>query len=101
MLLAGETVTAAEAEIAGAIARVVPREGFADALDVLVDALRSGAPQSIRGNRNLLRALEALPIDDATLITHDDARERAYRSRDHAEARQAFRERRKPAFTGE
>ena len=76
MLLAGDRITAAEALAAGALAHAVPRDVFPETVTTLVDALKAGAPQSLRGNRNLLRALDAPLLGEATLAAHEQARVR-------------------------
>ena len=98
-LLSGELMTAVEAERIGLITEVVPQAELDGAVDALAQRLVAGATKAIRWTKiavNLpLRALFHAHFDAG--IAYECL---SNRSRDHAEAVKAFRERRKPLFTG-
>lgn len=100
LLLLGERLPAEEAWSAGALVRLVDAEGFEAALRDVIDRLRRAAPLSLRGNRDLLRALDQGPPSAERLEEHHARRRAAYASEDHAEARRARREGRRPRFEG-
>ncbi|WP_137388608.1 enoyl-CoA hydratase/isomerase family protein [Rhodoligotrophos defluvii] len=99
LLLTGDMLTAEEAKQMGLINHVVP----ADQLDAKVEAITAklarGATQAIRYTKialNLgLRKFAQENMD--TLLAYEAL---SNRSADHAEAVAAFREKRKPQFTG-
>lgn len=101
LLLLGRRLSAAQARTTGALLDVVPATSFDDTVADVVAALGKGAPQSIAGNRTLLRALSDAALSPAVRQAHADARRRAYGSADHREARTAVAEGRRPKFTGE
>lgn len=101
LLLLGRRLPAAQAHATGALLDVVPAARLDDAVAEIVAALGRGAPQSIAGNRTLLRALSDAALSPAARDAHADARRRAYGSADHREARAAVAEGRRPKFTGE
>ena len=95
-----ELMTAAEAERIGLVTDVVPRTELDAAVDALAQRLVAGATKAIRWTKiavNLpLRALFHAHFDAG--IAYECL---SNRSRDHAEAVKAFRERRKAVFTGQ
>lgn len=98
-LLTGELMLAAEAERIGLITDVVPRAGLDAAVDAMAQRLVSGATKAIRWSKvtaNLpLRQLFHSYFDAG--VAYECL---SNRTEDHAEAVKAFRERRKPVFTG-
>ena len=98
-LLSGELMTAVEAERIGLITEVVPQAELDAAVDAIAQRLVAGATKAIRWTKivaNLpLRALFHAHFDAG--IAYECL---SNRSRDHAEAVKAFRERRKPLFNG-
>ena len=100
LLLLGRRLPASQARSAGALLDVVPADAFDDAVAEVVAALGKGAPQSIAGNRTLLRALSDAALSRQVREAHADARRRAYGSADHREARTAVAQGRRPKFTG-
>lgn len=101
LVLAGDEVSAEQADAAGALYRLVPATERASTTQRLCESIASQAPGSVRGNRRLLRALDEKPLPDDLVAAHEEARARTYRSADHAEARAAVRERRAPKWRDE
>lgn len=98
-LLTGELMMAAEAERIGLITDVVPRAELDAAVDAMAERLVSGATKAIRWSK----VTTNLPLRQL-FHSYFDAGV-AYEclsnlTADHAEAVTAFRERRKPVFTG-
>lgn len=98
-LLTGELITATEAERIGLVTEVMPRAELDAAVDALAQKLAAGATRAIRWSKITTN----LPLK-ALFHAHFDAGI-AYeclsnRTTDHAEAVKAFREKRKPVFTG-
>jgi len=83
----------------GLVDRVVGRDEVLATAIGLAEEMARGAPLAIAGMRRALDRL-AGPIDPATAAELGDLVQRAWASDDAAEARAAFREKRKPVFTG-
>ena len=100
MSLLGRRVPAAQAEQWGLINRCVPAAEFEAAVDDYVQALLELPPLAIRYTKSATNLL----LDSAGFSTHMDAGGPMQRylglTPDGREAKQAFKERRKPNFTG-
>jgi enoyl-CoA hydratase len=99
-LLTGELMTAAEAERIGLINHVVPADQLDEKVYGLARRLATGAMKSIRWTKQTinipLRQLAHSMMDlSLSLETQSNL------SKDHQEAVSAFREKRKPNFTGQ
>ena len=99
VILTGRDVNAAEAERIGLAARVLPAAGFAEAVAGYARQLAAGPPVALALTKRLLaqsfdRPLEAQLRDELTHIRT------CFATRDVAEAVAAFREKRRPTFTG-
>ena len=98
-LLTGELMLAAEAERIGLITDVVPRAELDATVNAMAQRLVSGATKAIRWSKvttNLpLRQLFHSYFDAG--VAYECL---SNRTEDHAEAVKAFRDRRKPVFTG-
>ena len=98
MLLTGRVLTAAEAESAGLVNRVVDSESFDSALDELLDSLRALSPASLRLTKRAMRLGRPLPA-----ASEIEAAERFYvqelmETPDAIEGLKAFLEKRTPAW---
>jgi enoyl-CoA hydratase len=93
MLLAAEVVDGAAAHRIGLVQRLgPPAEAVAWAQEIA-----QLAPLTIQAHKAALRAVSAAPDTSAAAV---EARERAWRSDDLQEGLAAFRERRRPSFSG-
>lgn len=80
LMLLGERVGAPEAVRMGAALDVYEARALDDAVDSRLERLLEADPGSLRGNRDLLRALDRGPLDAATLADHEQARTEAYQA---------------------
>jgi len=99
LMLTGKMFTAAECERAGLVNHVVPRGELVSRVRELCEEIKKCAPLSILLTRQAIyqgleSAFEAQIRFEAYTLDH------LYRTADHAEAVQAFREKRPPRFRG-
>ncbi|HWK25055.1 MAG TPA: enoyl-CoA hydratase-related protein [Solirubrobacter sp.] len=99
LFLTARVVDAAEALRWGLVNSVVPAGEVAERAVALASEIASLAPLSLRGNKRVLRALDA-PLDPALAAELDALREAAFRSEDFAEGVRAFIEKRAPEWRG-
>ncbi|MHA6642771.1 enoyl-CoA hydratase/isomerase family protein [Mesorhizobium sp. A623] len=100
MLLTGTIMSARDAHAIGLINHVVPTEELDERVDLIAGRMLNGATQAIRFTKiainRTLRSFAQEQMD--TLMAYEAL---SARTRDHAEAVAAFREKRKPQFTGQ
>lgn len=99
MLLTGSIMTAREAQAIGLINHVVPTAELDERVALLAGRLLNGATQAIRFTKIAVnRVLRKAAQDQMDVLMAYEAL--SSRTSDHAEAVAAFREKRKPRFTG-
>jgi enoyl-CoA hydratase/carnithine racemase len=98
-MFTGKQYPAAELERIGLVNRVVPGEALRDTAMELAREMASCAPLSLTLTRRAL--YQGLSATFDAQVRHEAfALEYLYRSRDHAEAVAAFKEKRPPKFEG-
>lgn len=99
VILTGRDVDAAEAERIGLASRVVPADGFAAGVAEYARQLAAGPPVALALTKRLLAGTFDRPLDAQLRdeLTHIKT---CFATRDVAEAIAAFREKRRPAFSG-
>jgi enoyl-CoA hydratase len=100
LILTGKLLTAAEAERIGLVGEVVPAAELADAAMRLVDALAEKSPAGIRGAKHLTDKARTLPLVDGLRYERDYVHRYATTEPDATEGLLAFKDKRKPVFTG-
>ena len=99
IIMTARDVDAAEAERIGLVSRVLPAEGFADAVQEYAGRIAAGPPFALAQTKQLLVAAPDTDLD--TQLKHELAFiKRCFGTNDVAEAMQAFLEKRSPRFTG-
>jgi enoyl-CoA hydratase/carnithine racemase len=99
LLLSGQPVTAAEARTMGLVSEVCDNSVEERAL-ALARTLTGNAPLALAGSKKIiLDAVDAI-VERPVAPALEDAVQAAKNSDDHAEAKRAFAEKRKPMFTG-
>jgi enoyl-CoA hydratase/carnithine racemase len=99
ILYTGRRFTATEAFYMGFLNKVVPAEGLAGAVSELAEMLAANAPMTIRAMKRCI----AEAVKDPAERDLDACRRlvaACFASADYVEGRQAFMEKRKPAFIG-
>lgn len=99
MILTGDRITAARAQAIGLVTRVVAREALVAETEALAGRLAARPPMAMAFAKEAVRAAHDLPLRDGMrlevdLLTH------LLNTEDRLEAARAFREKRKPVFTG-
>jgi len=100
LMFTGATVSAGELRESGLLAKVVPRSDLLTAVESLVHALSQRSPLALRRLKRLLNdSLQQSP--EAALRSELMASELHSHSSDMREGVSAFREKRRPKFTGQ
>ncbi len=95
----GEPVSAAEALDMGLLSRVVPAAQLDDAVNTLVGRIADKSPTAIRRGKYATYAIEAMSFEESIAFMEGQIGLLAA-TEDAAEGQLAFREKRKPAWTG-
>ena len=99
LLLTGRRIGAEEAESIGLVNRIAPASGLAEATRTLAGSLASAAPLAVQMTKKGLH--QGLDTDLLTQVRYESAAlDVLFRTEDHAEAIEAFREKRPPRFQG-
>jgi enoyl-CoA hydratase len=101
MFFSGRTYGAARARDMGLVHHVLPRTELAGFVDAMAQDIADNAPLALRGIKTALNRLRAdRRVSSEDIQEMEELRYQAYRSEDIKEGRAAFREKRKPVFTG-
>lgn len=100
MALTGDVVDAAEALACGLVSKVVPDAELMQAARAMAAKIAANPPHAMRLTKRLLRQGWTSTLD-AHLDVAATMQALAHATRDHNEAIAAFKEKRKPDFTGE
>ena len=99
LCLTGDPIDAATAREFGLINRAVPREGLDEAVNDLVARLSARSPTALRRGKYASYAIESMSFDEALRFMEGQIGLLAA-TEDAAEGQLAFREKRKPNWTG-
>jgi crotonobetainyl-CoA hydratase len=103
MMLTGRRLTAHEAMAFGLISQVVPADGLMAAARALAARVLACAPLSAQAIKAVMRATEALSVEDGYRLMQGGgipAYDRLRRSEDYFEGARAFAEKRAPVWRG-
>lgn len=65
LAITGRMVSATEAQAMGLVSRVLPADGFADAVDDVAQVIAKSPPDAVRRTKKLLYELDDMPFDSA------------------------------------
>ena len=100
MLLVGDPISAQEALAMGLLNAVVPRDDLMPRAHALARKLADNGPLAVRKIKEAVVRSSGRPIEEALAI-EDEVSAVVMSSRDAREGPRAFKEKRKPRFTGE
>lgn len=99
LCLTGEPINAAEAKAIGLINRAVPAAELDAQVEALLGRLLDKAPSAIRRGRYTMRVVEAMSFEESMSFTESQIG-LVSMTEDAQEGQLAFREKRKPVWTG-
>jgi len=99
LVLAGEFIDAERAFAVGLTTRVVPRERLIEAARGLAEKLRAKAPQALGAAKQLINTCQSIDATSARVLERM-AQSTLILTEDHKEGVRAFREKRKPQYSG-
>jgi len=99
MLLTGDLVDAAEAHRTGLVTKVVPQEDLMSTTMELASRIAGNPPAAVKLTKEGMRQFLDMPLEDLAIFGRTTW-QLLDRSDDFREAVRAFREKRKPVFTG-
>jgi enoyl-CoA hydratase/carnithine racemase len=99
LCLTGDPIDAHEARAIGLVNRVVPKDGLDAAVDALLATLAERSPTAIRRGRYAHYAIEALSFEESLMFMEGQIGLLAA-TEDAVEGQLAFREKRRPRWTG-
>lgn len=100
MALTGDMIDADTALAFGLVSQVVPDAELLDCARTVADRIAANPPHAVRMTRRLLREASASTLA-STLELSAALQALTHETRDHAEAIDAFEEKRAPSFTGD
>jgi enoyl-CoA hydratase len=100
MLMIGDAFSAREALEMGLLNYVVPREQLMDKAFELAEKLAANGPLAVRKVKEGVLRSSGLPLHDAYQV-ENEVSAAVMASKDAREGPRAFKEKRKPEFTGE
>ena len=100
LMFSGRRIGAEEALRIGLIEHVVPLADLDATVRTMAETIAAHAPLALRALKRALRASDGLPIEEATARVLPE-RMSLDTTRDYLEGMTAFKEKRKPVFTGE
>jgi enoyl-CoA hydratase/carnithine racemase len=99
MIFTGDTITAAEALACGLVSQVLPADQLLAAANALAERIVCNPAKALRLSKRLLREGQQQRLSDVLELSAA-FQALAHETRDHAEAVDAFLEKRSPVFTG-
>jgi enoyl-CoA hydratase len=99
LVLAGEFIDARRAYALGLTTRVVARDKLMDEARTLAEKLKAKAPQALGASKQLINTCQSIDASSARVLERM-AQSALILTEDHKEGIRAFREKRRPEYTG-